>query len=114
MTRRTTNGRFLQLAVNSVVSRPEGNIDDVLDGVTAYTPDQIRVEPRFSPNNEELRRANLSAEAPFVDYFEYATAAGYAEIEVRGEQVLMRHYRGTTRELWKTRNLSAILKGQAA
>jgi hypothetical protein len=112
MTRRTSSGRFLQLAVNSVVSRPEGNVDDILEGVASYTPDQIRVEPRFSPNNEDVRRANLSAETPFVDYFEYASAPGYAEIEVRGEQVLMRHYKGATRELWKTRDLSAILKGQ--
>lgn len=113
MTRRTTQGRFLQLAVNSVISKPTVNVEDVLEGTAAYTPDQVRVEPRFSPDNEELRRTNISNEAPFVDYFEYASIPGYAEIEVHGEQVLMRHYRGATRELWKTRDLTAILKGQA-
>lgn len=114
MSRRTETGRFVQLSVCSVVSRPDTEVSDILEGVENYTPDQIKVEPKFSPDTEADRRAILAAEAPFVEHFEYAEAPGYAVIEVQNERVLMNYYRGANRQLWKTRDLSAILNGQKA
>lgn len=114
MTRKTDTGRFLQLSVNSVIPRPDVKTSDELDGIEHYTPDQIKVEPRFSPKTEDERRAILAAEAPLVDYFEYADAPGYAVMRVQGDTVSMDYYTGANRQLWKTRDLTAILKGQRA
>jgi hypothetical protein len=112
--RRTPTGRFVQLAVNSVIPRPNEKPSDILDGVQEYTPDQIKVEPKFSPTTEQERRAILAAEAPFIDYFEYADAPGYAVISVKGERVEAQMYSGLGNNLWRTRDLSALLRGAAA
>ena len=44
----------------------------VLTGAEAYTSDQVKVEPNFSPANEAERRAVYDAERKFVKAFEYA------------------------------------------
>ncbi len=108
-TRRTDTGRFVQLAVSSVIPKPDVEPTHVLDGVNAYTPDQITVEPDFSPDTEAERRAVLAAEAPFVEHFEYADTPGYAVVTVAGDMVRADIYKGLNRRLWKTVNLTALL-----
>ncbi len=112
MTRRTDEGRFVQLAVCSVIPKVDEKPGDILQGVAAYTPDQIAVEPRFNPDTEAERRAIITAEAPFVESFEYADAPGYAVIKVTGERIIAEFYRGAERTLWKTRDLTALLDGK--
>lgn len=107
--RRTETGRFVQLAVSSVIPRLTDKPGNVLEGVASYTPDQIKVEPNFNPDSEAERRAILTEEAPFVEHFEYADSAGYAVINVRGDRVEAQIYNGLDRSLWKTLDLSALL-----
>jgi len=107
--RETPRGRFLQLAMCSVLPRPQVEPRLTLAGVHEYTPDQIKVEPDFSPANQAERRALLRAESQFVREFEYGDAPGYAVINVDGARVEARLYAGAAREPWRRLDLSALL-----
>jgi len=111
LVRQTDKGRFLQLAVSSIISAPEVKAKDVLQGVKDYTPEQIRVEPAFGKGTEEARHAVIEAEKPFVKEFEYADLPGYAVISVDGDKVRARIYPGLARTAWKTLELSSLLRG---
>lgn len=110
LNRRAGKGRFAQFALSSVLSAPAAKAKDLLTGPDHYTPDQIKVEPTFSPANEAERRAVYEAERPFVNAFEYADLPGYAVVAVEGPQVTVRMYAGATRELWRTVNLTALAR----
>jgi hypothetical protein len=109
LVRETPRGRFLQLAMCSVLPRPQVEPRLMLSGVPEYTPDQIKAEPDFSPANEAERRALLQAEAQFVRQFEYGDAPGYAIVNVDGARVEAKLYAGTAREPWRRLDLSALL-----
>jgi len=109
LVRETPRGRFLQLAMCSVAPSPQVEPRLMLSGVQEYTPDQIKVEPDFSPANEVERRALLQAEAQFVKQFEYGDAPGYAVVNVDGARVEANLYAGTAREPWRRLDLSALL-----
>jgi hypothetical protein len=111
--RTTEQGRFVQLAISSVIPRPDVSASLVLSGVNAYTPDQITVEPEFSPETESDRRAAIAAEAPRIDAFEYGDVPGYATISV-GATVRARLYAGLAIEPWRTLDLSALRDGPRA
>jgi hypothetical protein len=100
---RTTpaGGRFVQLAVSSIINAPEVQPKDQLSGIAEYNGDQIRVEPRHSPETEKERRAIYEAEKPFVTSFTYADLPGHAVISVDGAGVTARMYSGVSRQLWK-------------
>jgi UDP-2,3-diacylglucosamine pyrophosphatase LpxH len=108
---RTTpkGGKFVQLAVSSVINAPAVKVKDTLSGVAAYNGDQIRVEPAFSPDTEPQRRAVYEAERPFVKTFEYADLPGYAVIDVTPTRVTARIFAGVSRELWRTVDLTALM-----
>ena len=110
LSRRTGRGRFAQFAISSVLNAPTATAKDVLTGVDRYTPDQITVEPSFSPANEAERRAVYDAERPFVSAFEYADLPGYAVVTVNGPSVVARMYAGATRNLWRTIDLTGLAK----
>jgi hypothetical protein len=93
-----------------VLSAPTARARDELTGVDRYNPDQIVVEPHFSPANERERRAVYEAERPFVGAFAYADLPGYAVVTVDGADVTARMYVGATRELWRTVNLTALAR----
>jgi hypothetical protein len=103
------HGKFLQLAVSSVIRSPEPKPQHLLSGVSSYNADQVKVEPAFSPATEQQRRDVYTAESPFIQHFEYADLPGYAVVTVAGPQVTARIYSGTTRQLWTTRKLSELL-----
>jgi 3',5'-cyclic AMP phosphodiesterase CpdA len=107
--RETPRGRFLQLAMCSVLPQPQIEPRLTLSGAHEYTPDQIKVEPNFSPANESERRALLQAEARFIRQFEYGDAPGYAIVNVDGSRVEAELYAGTAREPWRKLDLSALL-----
>lgn len=109
--RRAGRGRFAQFALSSVLSAPTAKAKDILTGANAYTPDQVKVEPGFSPANEAERRAVYDAERPFVGDFEYADLPGYAVVSVDGPKVTARVYAGATREVWRTVDLTALARG---
>lgn len=102
-------GRFVQLAVSSIINAPAVKPKDLLSGVEAYTGDQVRVESSHSPDTEQERRAVYDAERPLVRHFEYADLPGYAVVTVDGAEVSARIYAGVGRELWRTVALSRLL-----
>jgi calcineurin-like phosphoesterase family protein len=109
LVRETPRGRFLQLAMCSVLPRTQAEPRLILSSVREYSQDQIKVEPDFSPANEAERRALLQAEAQFVKQFEYGDAPGYAVVNVDGARVEANLYAGTARAPWRRLDLSALL-----
>ena len=103
-------GRFLQLAVSSVIHAPDPKPRHLLSGLKDYNVDQVTVEPNFSPATEPQRRAIYRAEAPFVKQFQYADLPGYAVVKVHGPRVTAMVYSGIGRQAWRTLALSDLLK----
>lgn len=99
-------GRFTQLAVSSVVPSAEVKPKDVLSGLASYTGDQVLLEPRFSPDTVEERRAVSEAEKAWVTSFEYGDLPGYTVVKISGGQVTVEVYSGVTQQLWKTVKLA--------
>ena len=108
---RTTpgGGKFVQLAVSSIVNAPEVRPKDQLSGIGEYNGDQIRVEPAHSPATEKERRAVYDAEKPFVTAFEYADLPGHAVVTVNAKQVTAQMFSGVSRQIWKTIDLSKAI-----
>ena len=108
---RTTprGGRFLQLGISSVISDPVVEPHHLLTGVKSYNPDQVSVEPDFSPATEKQRRAVYQTEAPFVKEFQYADLPGYAVVAVDGPSIKATVYSGITRQPWRALELSKLL-----
>jgi hypothetical protein len=111
LTRRAGGGSFTQFALSSVLTSPTAREKNVLSGVDSYTPDQIKVEPNFSPANEAERRAVYVEERPLVSAFEYADLPGYAVVTVDGPRVTARMYAGAGRDLWRTTDLGPPARG---
>ena len=113
LARATPRGRFAQLAVSSVIDADNPPPKNPLSGLADYTGDQIRVEPKFSPDTEAARRAVYDAERPFMKAFEYADLPGYAIVTVDGPRVTAQIFPGLSRHPWRTVDLSALLTGTA-
>jgi hypothetical protein len=109
LARAAGGGRFAQFALSSVISGPDVAAKTPLSGLADYTGDQIRVEPKFSPDTEAARRAVYEAEKPFVKAFEYADLPGYAVVTVDGARVTAQMYAGFSRQVWRTVDLTALL-----
>ena len=101
-----SRGRFVQLALSSVI--PSESIDPKteLNGLNEYTPDQIRVEPSHSPETTEQRRHVYVGESPFVRSFAYADMPGHAIVHVGKDRVAVSLFRGTTATLYREVDLS--------
>lgn len=110
LVRATAGGRFLQLAVSSVIGTLPVEARNILSGVGAYNGDQVTVEPAFSPQTEAQRRAVYATEAPSVKEFQYADVPGYAMVSVQGAEVTAEIYAGTSRQPWRRLELSTLLK----
>ncbi len=109
---RTTpgGGRFAQLAISSVVNNAEAKQPSTeLEGVKDYNGDQIKVEPKHSPETEAARRAVYATEAPFVKAFAYADLPGHAAVTISGAQVQATMYSGITRNVYRTVDLTKLL-----
>jgi UDP-2,3-diacylglucosamine pyrophosphatase LpxH len=108
---RTTpgGGKFVQLAVSSVINAASIKAKDALSGVGDYNGDQVRAEPAFSPDTEAARRAVYDGERPFVTSFEYADLPGHAVVKVTPARVTAQIYAGAGRELWRTVDLTALM-----
>jgi Calcineurin-like phosphoesterase len=102
-------GRFLQLAVSSIINAPEVKPKDELSGVQDYSGDQVKVEPKHSPGTEPQRRAVYDAERPFVRQFDYADLPGYAVVTVNGAEVSAKIFSGVSRDVWRTVEITKLL-----
>lgn len=103
------SGKFLQLAMSSVIHSNDPQPRNELAGSKDYTADQVAVEPSFSPATADQRRAVYTAEAPLVSRFQYADLPGYAVVEVKGARVTATIYSGVTRKAWRRLELSDLL-----
>jgi hypothetical protein len=109
--RETEGGRFLQLALCSVIPKPDARVRDLVEGVDRYGPGLVELEPKFSPDTVARRREALRAEAPFIKHFEHADAPGYALITVADREIRADIYLGLGRRLWRSLDLKALLAG---
>lgn len=109
--RETPKGRFVQVATISVIPRADSAPKDIREGLAAYGPDMVTLEPEFSPKTLDSRRELLKAEAPFIRHFEYADAPGYGVVSVEGETVMLDLYAGLGKRKWRSVNLSGLLAG---
>ncbi|MFA9478127.1 metallophosphoesterase [Phycisphaerales bacterium AB-hyl4] len=107
--RRTDTGHFIELAVNSIVRSPDSRPRQVWEGVSEYGPDIVTLEPRFSPDTEEMRREILANEQPHIEHFECGNVEGYGMVHVDGSQVSADLYYGLGKNHWRTLDLTAVL-----
>lgn len=94
--RKTEYGPIVQVMANSVSNvKRTSSTSKTLDGVQYYgTYLCDTYKPDYSPSNYETRRAQLEAEAPFVDYYKMNTLTGYGVISIDGKKnkVILRYY----------------------
>lgn len=111
LTVRTTGGRgrFVQVGLSSVITNPRPEPHHLLSGVQAYNPDQVTVEPDFSPGTEQQRREVYESERRCVREFQYADLPGYAIVEVSGTRVVASVYSGLTPTAWRSLDLTKLL-----
>ena len=89
LVRRCKTGKFVQLAISSVLKDSTQKTDLALTHVDAYGPKLTELEPTFSPETRELREHVLSDEKPFIEHFEYANQSGFAMLSVDNDDVQM-------------------------
>ena len=106
LTRVAGGKRFTQLAVSSVISNADTKPKDELSGADAYTGDQVKLEPKHSPETEAARREIYDAERKFVPEFEYADTAGFAVVKVAGAKISAQIFNGAGSAAWREVSLA--------
>lgn len=106
LTRLAGGKSFSQLAVSSVVSALNQKPKVELHGLASYTGDQVSLEPKHSPETEELRRGIYASERRQVTAFEYADTAGYAVVTVNAGQVEAAVHAGAQAGAFQTLKIS--------
>ena len=101
LTRIAGGKRFTQLAVSSVISNADTKPKNELSGADAYTGDQVKLEPKHSPETEAARRAIYDAERKFVPEFEFADTAGFAVVRVAGAKITAQVFNGAGSATWR-------------
>ena len=112
--RQTDSGPFVAVSLVSVIPALPSKQRQHISGIEKYIPDLVLLERNYEPRVEELRRSQLEAEGPYVTYFEYADAPGYALISVRDDGVRAQFFSGIERTPWRTVNLTELLEKAAA
>jgi hypothetical protein len=108
--RRSPAGKFVQLAVSSVLKDTEKRREPSFNSVTDYGPQLTQLEPEFSPESLELRQQTLLAEQSFIEHFDYVhMAGGYAMISVNGDDVRADVYEGVEPQPFKQISLSELI-----
>lgn len=102
-------GRFAQLSISSVIASRDAKPKQVVEGKEHYGPGLLELEPDFSPTTAEARAAYLKAEAPRVSHYNYADAAGYAMLHVRGATVTADVYNAVGQDRWRSVGLTDLL-----
>jgi len=111
LTRSTSKGKLVQIAIGSVIDAPNAAVKDYLKGVKAYNENLLNLEPDFSPSTFKERRDNLEYERPFIKYFEYADLCGYATIAISEKnEVSISIYKNVDSQAWTKINLTELLK----
>lgn len=113
LVRDTDAGPFVELGTLSVIRGEHEKIRDELNGVSAFGPDLVNLEPQHSPGTVDLRRQILADESAYIRHYEYANAAAFAMIKVYVDRVEADIYAGLEQQPWKSRDLEAV-RAQAA
>ncbi|WP_213087111.1 metallophosphoesterase family protein [Chitinophaga agrisoli] len=110
LTRTTKTGKFVQICTGSVIEHPDAPVKDHLEGLSAYGPSLLDLEPKFAPASLEERRTNLENEKPFIRYFEYADFMGYSTVTVSPvKTVQISIYRNMDNDPWKIIDVDKLL-----
>ncbi|MCC7333694.1 MAG: metallophosphoesterase [Pirellulaceae bacterium] len=110
LVRRCRTGKFVQLAISSVLKDSIANREMTLSNVSDYGPELADLEPTFSPDTLDTRRQTLSDEKPFVEHFQLAHNSGYAILSVTDDDVRAEIHSGADDEKpWKTVSLTNLL-----
>jgi hypothetical protein len=110
LVRRCRTGKFVQLAISSVVTNSNRIRQPKFSAVTDYGAKLTNLEPAFSPDTLDVRKKVLLNEKPFIEHFEYANNSGFAMLSVSENDVRAEVYDGTkAAKPWKTVSLSKLL-----
>ncbi|MFA9478121.1 metallophosphoesterase [Phycisphaerales bacterium AB-hyl4] len=109
--RHTQQGRFVELAMNSIIRSKDHEARRILKGVE-HRPDMEMLEPDFSSDTDPTRGEHLRAERQAIDQFETGQLEGYGMVQVNGGKVSVDLYNGLGRRKWKTLDLTSILKAR--
>ena len=110
LVRRCRTGKFVQLAISSVVNDSIANRQPTLSHVSDYGPKLADLEPTFSPETLDARRQVLRDEKRFVEHFQYAHHSGFAMLSVTDDDVRAEFHSGVDGgKPWKTVSLTKLL-----
>ena len=110
LTRRTKTGKFLQLAVSSIIKDSTRNHQPTLQRTSDYGPKLVELEPTFSPDTTDARRQVLTDEKPFVEHFEYSHSSGFAMLSVTEDDIGVEIHKGAGGgKPWKIISLTQLL-----
>lgn len=109
--RKTPEGSFVQVAVISVLPSAKVTPKDAVSGVNEYGPSLVRLEPNFSPETIEARRALLTAEAPHILHYDYADCPGYGIVKVDGPEITLDLFAGLGRRAFRSLPLTKLRDG---
>jgi hypothetical protein len=109
LARKTPRGRFAQFALSTVLQNADPQPHFERSGLSAYNGDLVNVEPRFSPETVELRRARFEAERPAITSFDFADMPGWAIVTVDGPRVHIDAFSGVGRKPWRRVDLTGLL-----
>lgn len=109
--RSTPSGSFVQVGLGSVVPALDAPVKDHLQGLDAYNPDLVNLEPDFAPATVALRQQILEREKPFIRHYEYADFCGYASLAVtKRNEVTITVFTNADTDPWTSINLSKLLE----
>jgi len=110
LTRRCKTGKFVQIAISSVIKDSNRNQQTMLSGTSDYGAKLADLEPTFSPETRDVRQRILSNEKPFIEHFEYAHHSGFAMLSVTEDDDTAEIHNGTGGgKPWKTVSLTKLL-----
>jgi hypothetical protein len=107
--RQTPRGRFAQFALSSVIYNLDVQPTLERSGLKDYNGELVNVEPKYSPQTEQLRRELFEAEKPGITSFEFADLPGYAVVTVNGPRVQIDMYSGVGRKLYRRVDFTGLL-----
>ncbi len=107
--RKTKNGKFLQLALCSVINGLIQKPELIKTGIKDYNEALLELEPDFSPETKQERIDILMHEKPFVEYYELGNTSGYSLFNVSDDKVVVDIYSGTGLNKWKSVDLTELL-----
>lgn len=113
LTRNTSKGKLVQVAIGSVIDSPNAPVKNHIKGLEMYNANELlKLEPKFSPPTLQERKDNLENERPFIQHFEFADLCGYAAIQVSDKnEAEISIYKNVDSEAWTKVNLTQLLHG---